>query len=88
VGACRVPAADLETIVENNIRVMLADETVILDAAGPVTVAERKSLIEHARSLAERWPELPASDRRAILNTLIERIEVQPQTVGINTNLH
>jgi DNA invertase Pin-like site-specific DNA recombinase len=86
-GACRVPAADLETIVENTIRVMLADETVILDAAGPVTVAERKSLIEHARILAERWPELPASDRRAILNTLIERIEVQPQTVGIKVRL-
>ena len=82
-SACRVPAADLETIVEDRVCSLLRDEAAIFDAAGPATVASRKSLIETAADLARRWPSLPAPDRRAILHALVARIDVRPETVDI-----
>jgi len=82
-GGCRVPAADLETIVENRVRTLLTDEATIVEAAGLATIAARKSLIVNAANLARRWPELPASDKRAILHALVARIDVRPGTVEI-----
>lgn len=82
-AACRVPAADLESVVEDRICVLLKDEAAVFNAAGAATVAVRKSLIENAAYLAQRWPALPASDKRAILHVLVSRIDVRPKTVDI-----
>lgn len=82
--ACRVPAADLEGIVEDRICALLRDETVMLEVAGSTTVAIRKSLIENAADLARRWPALPASAKRAILHALVERVDIRPDTVNVS----
>ena len=82
-AACRVPAADLESIVEDRICALLRDETAMLEVAGSTTVALRKSLIENASDLARRWPALPASAKRAILHALIAQIDVRAATVDI-----
>ena len=82
-AACRVPAADLESVVEDRICVLLKDEAAVFNAAGAATVAVRKSLIENTAYLAQRWPALPASDKRAILHVLVSRIDVRPKTVDI-----
>ena len=82
-AACRVPAADLETVVEERVCNLLRDEAAIFDAAGPATIASRKSLIANSANLARQWPALPASDKRAILHVLIVRIDVRPETVDI-----
>src|SRR5690606_15725854 len=58
-AACRVPAADLEMLVESRICALLRDENVLFEAAGTGTVASRKSLIEKAADLVRRWPSLP-----------------------------
>ncbi|MBU1212622.1 MAG: hypothetical protein KJ587_15315 [Alphaproteobacteria bacterium] len=62
---------------------MLHNETAMLEAAGSTTVAFRKSLIENASDLARRWPALQASDKRAILNALIARIDVRAERLDI-----
>ncbi len=85
--ACRVPAADLETLVEDRICALLRDETAMLDVAGSTTVAMRKSLIESASDLARRWSALAASEKRAILHALIARIDVRPDKVEISIRL-
>ena len=86
-AACRVPAADLETLVEDRISALLRDETAMLDAAGSTTIASRKSLIENATDLARRWPALPASDKRAILCALVARVDIRPETVEVLVRL-
>ena len=82
-AACRVPAADLETLVEDRLCTLLRDEATMLDVAGSTTVAMRKSLIESSADLAQRWPALRASEKRAILQALIARIDVRADTVDI-----
>jgi hypothetical protein len=56
----------------------------MLDDAGSTTVAMRKSLIENAANLARRWPTLPASEKRAILHTLVERVDIRAETVDVS----
>jgi len=82
-GACRVPAADLERLVEDRLCALLRDESAMLEVAGPASIAIRKSLIEHAADLARRWPTLPASEKRAILHALVERVDIRPETVDV-----
>jgi DNA invertase Pin-like site-specific DNA recombinase len=82
-AACRVPAADLEALVEGRLCELLRDEAAMLEFAGTTTVAMRQSLIENAGSLARRWQQLPPSSRRAILHVLVARIDVRPETVDI-----
>ncbi len=82
-GACRVPAADLETIVEERICTLLLDEATIFEMRGPATVEARKAMIEDAADLARRWSSLPTPGRRAILHALVKRIDVCLETVDI-----
>ena len=86
-SACRVPAADLEGIVEDRICALLRDEAVMLEVAGSTTVAMKKSLIENAADLARRWPALPASEKRAILHALVERVDIRPEMVDVSVRL-
>lgn len=82
-AACRVPAADIEAIVEDRIRALLKDEEAIFDAAGSPTITSRKAMIENAASLARCWPAMSASNKRAILHALIGRVDVRPTTIDI-----
>jgi len=82
-AACRAPAEDLEAIVQERICAMLGDESVILDTSGPIDIAECKTLIERAADLARRWPTLLASDKRAMLHVLVDRIDVRPEALDI-----
>lgn len=83
VSACRIPAADLEALVEDSIRDFLTDPVAILEFASTTTVADRKAIIARATDLARRWPELVASEKRRILGASLSRIEVGAQTIGI-----
>ena len=83
-AACRVPAADLENIVEDRICALLRDETAMLEVAGSTTVEMKKSLIENAADLARRWPALPASEKRAILHALVARVDIRPDAVDVS----
>jgi len=86
-AACRVPAADLKTRVEDRICALLRDSSRINESAGDDTVAERKAAVANANKLALRWCSLPASGRRAILQVLITRIEVRARSVHLTVRL-
>ncbi len=83
--ACRVPAADLEAIVEDRICALLRDSTTVFNAAGDssANVETSRNLIAQAAGLAQRWPTLAAADKRMILQILVARIDVRPATVDI-----
>ena len=80
----RVPAADLEAVVESQLRAFLRDETSILDTAGAASIPMRKGLIAQAADLAERWPALVPPAKRALLQTLVARIDVRAERVEIS----
>jgi site-specific DNA recombinase len=85
--ACRVPAADLETNVEDRICALLRDGSAVFTAAAEnsAQVEASKNLIDRAAALAQRWPTLVAADKRMILQVLVARIDVRPATVDITT---
>ncbi|CCB63359.1 recombinase family protein [Hyphomicrobium sp. MC1] len=85
--ACRVPASDLETIIDDEIIRLMRDEELIHEVAGPSSVAQRKALIMQAVAFAERWPSQSPSDRRAIASALIERVVVAPKEVALTVRL-
>jgi len=82
-AACRVPAADLEALVESKFLELLKEPASILEFARTTTVAARKALIDQAADHARRWPELPASEKRGILDVCLSRVEVRSDTIVI-----
>jgi len=85
--ACRVPASDIETIIDDEIIRLMRDEVFIHEVAGPSSVAHRKNLITQTAGFTERWPSQSPSDRRVILSALIERIIVHPKEVALTVRL-
>jgi len=83
--ARRVPAGDLETLVENRLRQFLASDSDLFAALEPrvADVVIRADLVARAAALAARWPAIEPSGRRAILTALIDRIDVLRETLEI-----
>ncbi|HVZ03581.1 recombinase family protein [Hyphomicrobium sp.] len=81
--ACRVPAADLETLVENRICALLRDQSIIVAASDASSISVRKALIERSADLARHWNTLPATRKRVLLHVLINRIDVRSDRVEI-----
>ncbi|MPY73429.1 MAG: recombinase family protein [Alphaproteobacteria bacterium] len=81
----RVPAGDLEVLVENRLRQFLASEAEVFGAIeSQITdVNECTELFARAADLADRWPSLTPRDRRAVISTLVERIDVLRETLEI-----
>ena len=86
-AACRITAAELETLVEDRLCALFRDEATMLEAVDSTTVAMRKSLIENATDLARRWSALPASEKRTILQALVARVDIRPETVEVSVRL-
>ena len=82
--ACRVPASDLEALVEERVLILLKDRGVVLNAAGSVSIRERKALLEQSQDLARRWKTLSASHKGAIIRALVARVEVRSDKVEIS----
>jgi site-specific DNA recombinase len=72
-AACRVPAADLETLVEGRIMALLQDNAAVIDAAeiGSTSIGVRKAVIAYTADLAIRWPTLATSEKRTLLHALV-----------------
>ena len=81
----RVPASDLEELVEERLRQFLTSEAEVFGAveslAGDITSCS--DLIARAAALARRWPGLGPPRKRRILTALIERIDLMPETLEI-----
>ena len=81
----RVPAGDLEALVEDRLRQFLTSETDLYGAIEPYVadVNERTDFLARAADLAERWPRIEPSGKRAILTTLVDRIDLMRETLEI-----
>ena len=88
-AACRVPAADLEAIVESRICALLRDEGDIFNAIsdGTADVETSSALIAQAAALAQRWSTVEPTDKRMFLQVLVARIDVRPASIDIAIRL-
>jgi DNA invertase Pin-like site-specific DNA recombinase len=85
-GGRRVPAADVEGLVEDRLRRFLASGTELLGAMELVVADgnDRVNLIARAAQLSQQWPDLEPSRKRTILITLVDRIDLLRETIKIH----
>ena len=84
-AARRVPAGDIERLVEERIISLLEDEGELHGAlAERISQAhEIETLMAEASSLAARWPRMPSVEKRQRLQGLIARITLKPDGLEI-----
>jgi site-specific DNA recombinase len=82
----RLPAAEIEQLVVNRIRLLLGDGVSMLAAisARVSEAADQKHLLERAAELAATWPDLAPTRSRLILLAMVARVEVHAERVDIH----
>jgi hypothetical protein len=86
----RVPAADLEGLVEERLRAFLHSGPEVHAAielegspGGACASIGATELLARAAELGSRWPELPPSEKRRILLALLRRVELMPASIEV-----
>src|SRR5438128_2032357 len=84
-AALRVPAAEIEQLVSDRVHRWLLDPGSI-DKSTAARLADpsiQHRRVARATEIGKHWPELPVARKRAVLATLIERIEVSVDRIDI-----
>src|SRR6266852_3782227 len=81
----RVPAGELEALVEHRLAAFLSAQTEVFAAIEPegADATESSGLIARAAELARTWPEFPPAERRRMLLALLARIDIHRDSVEI-----
>ena len=79
----RLPASDVELLVEDRLLGFLNDEGAVFAAAGTGSIDDRRRIVQDARNLAGRWSRLDGDDKRNMLQRLIQRITIRHGVVEI-----
>jgi site-specific DNA recombinase len=81
----RVPAGDLESLIEERLTTFLASQAEVFAAIEPLVgdVSDCTDIVARAVDLAQRWPDLDPPERRPILTNLVDRIDLRRETVDI-----
>ena len=84
-SARRIPANDLEDIVEGSVTRFLGDASAVDDIVAPRArdIEDRRQLVDRAGEIAGNWQNLPPTERAAMLRRLVEAIVVTANTVDI-----
>lgn len=84
----RLPAASLEPLIVERIRVLLADPGTLLDALqGHLkSVAMQRQLIDRAGQIAKSLPELSGQDLKVFIQRIASRIQVHNDRVEITVD--
>ena len=81
----RIPAGNLESLVVNKLRALLADQGAIFDAVGNEHLdgTNRKGFISRGRQLAEELATMAPDQTQAMLLALLDRVDLKPDRVEI-----
>jgi hypothetical protein len=82
--ALRIPAAEIEHLVTSRVRQWLLDRGGIYQATRLPDPSAQRRLIARAEEIGNRWHELPGTRQRALLTTLIDRIDVWAHQIDIH----
>jgi site-specific DNA recombinase len=83
-AALRIPAAEIEQLVSDRVHRWLLDPGSIdksTAARADPSIPHRR--VARATEIGKHWPELPVARKRAVLTTLIERIDVRVDRIDI-----
>lgn len=82
----RVPAGDLERLVDERLLAFLQDEAEKHHAIGPFVeeVDLRQQIVGQANELARCWSRLDPSEKRQVLRHLIHRIDLMRETLELS----
>jgi len=83
--ARRVPAGDVERLVEERLTAFLKNQGEIFDAMEPLfdDVNKRQEVVDRAADFAARWPNLAPTTKCRIFERLGNRIELKQKTLEI-----
>src|SRR6266849_4931940 len=81
----RLPAGELEALIENRLAAFLSAETEVFAAIEPegADATESSGLIARAAELARTWPEFPPAEQRRMLLALLARVDIHRESVEI-----
>jgi site-specific DNA recombinase len=82
--ALRIPAKEIEHLVTSRVRQWLLDPCSIYQSTRLPDPAAQRRLIARAGEIGKSWPELPGTRQRAVLTTLIDRIDVGADQIEIH----
>src|SRR5262249_17781572 len=80
----RIPAGEIEPIVASRMRQWLLDPRSLCQATQLPDLSAQRRLVARAAEIGKSCPELPGTRQRAVLNALIERIEVGADQIDIH----
>lgn len=83
IAGQRIPAAKLEAVVTDRLRALLVDANALQDLAREQSAPEQHAMVVAAARLAAQWPELPQSQQRQLLQTVVTRIDVHTGRIEI-----
>lgn len=85
-NALRLPAGDVETLIENRLIQLLASQSELhkLYTADGSDASALSYLLTKAASLGQGWRALDASRRRALLLAVVVRVTVHPEHLSID----
>ena len=81
----RVPAGELERLIEERLTKFLTDDAELFAVIEPLVgdVNDCIDIAARAASLAQSWPDLDPAERRAILSALVARIDLKRETLEV-----
>ena len=82
--ALRIPAAEIEHFVTSRMRQWLLDPGSIYQSTRLADPSAQRRLIARATEIGKSWTELPGTRQRALLTTLIDRIDVGAHQIDIH----
>jgi hypothetical protein len=82
--ALRIPAGEIEHLVTSRVRQWLLDPGSIYQSTRLPDPSAQRRLIARAGEIAKSWTELPGTRQRALLTTLIDRIDVGSNQIDIH----
>src|SRR6516225_3275064 len=82
--ALRIPAGEIEHLVTSRVRQWLLDPGGIYQSTRLPDPSAQRRLIARAVEIGRSWTELPGTRQRALLTTLIDRIDVGADQIDIH----
>ncbi len=83
----RIPAGDLEAVVLDRLRIFFGCRAETIDAiSGDAPSSQQRSLLERADEINEELDSLPPEKIKALVTTLLRRVEVGPDWVKIDVS--
>jgi len=84
VTALRIPAGEIEYLVTSRVRQWLLDPGGIYQSTRLADPSAQRRLIARAGESGKSWAELPGTRQRALLTTLIDRIDVGAHQIDLH----